>query len=85
MQKKFPKGSEEWQMFSDFWSMCQKFWGVEPTQEYWDSLVKTASAFQEKYKTKFASNLAFALMDDLDNQYQILKAKNAKQMSFNER
>ena len=36
---KFNKGSEEWMMFTDFWNLCQKYWIVENTDEYWDSLV----------------------------------------------
>ena len=31
---KFSKGSEEWQMFIDYWNLCQKHWQVESTDEY---------------------------------------------------
>ena len=30
---KFAKGSEEWQMFMDFWALCQKYWEPEETDE----------------------------------------------------
>ena len=33
---KFAKGSEEWQMFMDYWALCQKCWEPEETDEWWE-------------------------------------------------
>lgn len=50
MQVKFNKGSKEWQMFVDFWNMCQKYWEIEDNDNYWQGLVDDAECFTEKYK-----------------------------------
>ena len=70
--KKFERGSEEWMMFTDFWNLCQKYWIVENTDEYWDSLVNNAREFYEKYKNiHLSENLAIALLNSQDE-----KSKN---------
>lgn len=70
--EKFEKGSEEWMMFLDFWNLCQKYWIVENTDEYWDSLVNSAREFYEKYKNiHLSENLAIALLNSQDE-----KSKN---------
>lgn len=56
---KFRKGSEEWQMFIDYWNLCQKHWQVENTDEYWENLIDDCNEFCEKYKDyKFAREIA---------------------------
>ena len=47
--KKFNKGSEEWMMFTDFWNLCQKYWVVEDSDEYWESVISSANDFYKKY------------------------------------
>lgn len=70
--EKFEKGSEEWMMFLDFWNLCQKYWLVENTDEYWDSLVNSTREFYEKYKNiHLSENLAIALLNSQDE-----KSKN---------
>lgn len=57
---KFGKGSEEWQMFVDYWNLCQKHWQVENTDEYWENLIDDCNEFCEKYKDyKLAREIAF--------------------------
>ena len=46
---KFTKGSEEWQMFMDYWGLCQKYWKPEPADEYWEALVVEMDVFYKKY------------------------------------
>ena len=58
---KFSKGSEEWQMFIDYWNLCQKHWQVESTDEYWENLIDDCNEFCEKYKDyKLARKIALA-------------------------
>ena len=47
---KFEKGSKEWCMFRDYWSICQKFWIPEDNDEYWESIVRETDEFYKKYK-----------------------------------
>lgn len=61
---KFQKGSEEFMLFQDFWKLCQKYWIVENTDNYWNDLVKESNEFVEKYKCMALSKcLALAFMD----------------------
>ena len=45
---KFSKGSEEWQMFMDYWSLCQKYWKPEQSDEWWDEAMKEINSFSKK-------------------------------------
>ena len=56
MEKKITQGSEEYQMFLDFWNMCKKFWEPEDNDEYWDDLVKAVTAFNKKHKTPYSKH-----------------------------
>ena len=47
--KKFNKGSEEWMMFTDFWNLCEKYWIVEDSDDYWESVVRSSNEFYKKY------------------------------------
>ena len=66
MKKIFGKGSEEWQMFADYWKLCQELWEPENTDEYWENVIKMTDLFYKKYKTPFAKDLTVALVNDLD-------------------
>ena len=61
---KFAKGSEEWQMFMDYWSLCQKYWKPEDTDEWWEKLVSATNNFSEKYGTEFARSLSLSLVSE---------------------
>lgn len=66
-KKKFVKGSEEWQMFMDFWSLCQEFWEPEDNDEWWTLVIKSAEDFSKKYGNKgLARVLAVAFIGYLE-------------------
>ena len=74
---KFSKGSEEWQMFMDYWALCQKFWNPEDNDDYWDAVVKETDAFYKKYNSQFARSLALTLVEELERRSSgKLHAKN---------
>lgn len=64
MKVKFPKGSEEWKMFMDFWAMTQELWGIEKTDNYWQHVRDEVETFAAKYGA-FGISLGVALMDEL--------------------
>lgn len=67
-QVKFDKGSEEWMMFTEYWSLCQSVWQTEDSDEYWQEAYNKCRAFGEKYKGicgEFARSLALGLLDYL--------------------
>lgn len=69
-EKKFSKGSEEWQMFQDYWKLCQKLWILEESDEYWEQVIKLSQEFHEKYNTVFSKHAAIALINSLDEKYK---------------
>ncbi len=48
--KKIEKGSEEWQVFMDYWQFIQKYYSPDRTDSWWDEVVKTGEKLIEKYK-----------------------------------
>lgn len=63
---KFLKGSEEWQMFMDYWALCQKYWEPEDNDAYWESLINDTDAFYKKYNNAFVRELALCLVDEAE-------------------
>lgn len=64
---KFPKGSEEWTMFMDFWGLCQKYWQPEESDEWWDEALGACNDFARKYGNDgFPRGLAVALVRKLE-------------------
>ena len=55
---KLLKGSEEFEMFQDYWKMMQSVWSVENTKEYWEKVVEDTDRFYRKYQTEFSKELA---------------------------
>ena len=71
---KFTKGSEEWQMFMDFWALCQKYWKPEDSDEWWEEALHEIDSFSKKYgSTVFVRGICMALVNELES-----KAKSRK-------
>ena len=66
MEKKFAKGSSEWMMFMDFWTLCQKYWEPDDNDDYWESVVKETDVFYRKYNSEFPKSLALTLVNELE-------------------
>lgn len=75
MEKMFAKGSVEWQMFTDFWSLCRKFWIPEDNDQYWEDLINSTEEFNRKYNTVYSKHLSLALLNSLD---ELSKTKNER-------
>ena len=71
--KKFEKGSPEWNLFSDYWALCQKFWEVEESNEYWKEAVNEVKAFAHKYMDidkRFVLTLANGYLVSLQERFK---------------
>lgn len=73
MEKKFAKGSSEWMMFMDFWTLCQKYWEPEESDSYWEDLIEATDDFYKKYNTEFAKALALTLVNEVERKNHICK------------
>lgn len=66
-KKNFVKGSEKWQMFMDYWALCQKYWEPEETDEWWDEALREIDNLAKKYdSTVFVRGLCMALINKLE-------------------
>ena len=64
MKVKIEKNSKEWNMFSDYWKLLQEVWGIEESEEYWESVKDAVEAFAGKYG-RFGVGLGAALLAEL--------------------
>lgn len=74
--KKFEKGSPEWEMFSDYWLLCQKYWEVEENDEYWNEAMQEAKEFRKKYERTnpiFSMEITLAFISTIDKKYKDMK------------
>lgn len=49
-KKKFTKNSPEWEMFRDFYQICEQFWIPGTSEDYWKQLTEAGDKFVAKYK-----------------------------------
>lgn len=70
----FKKGSKEFEWFTDFWKIVQKFWTPElDNHDYWESLIDFCGTFCDKYKSDqklwhFSLKMMIAYANFLDEQ-----------------
>lgn len=65
-RKNIQRGSEEFEMFTDFWNLYKDHAIVEDNDEYMDHVISAAEKFHKKYKTEFAKDLAVAVLNEID-------------------
>lgn len=63
---KLLKGSEEFEMFQDFWKLLQENWQIEDNDAYWQKVIADSGAFYNRYETPFAKELSIAYMSELE-------------------
>lgn len=72
----FQQGSEEHMMFTDFWKLCRKYWGVEDNNDYWESLTNEMRDFYNKYNDmELAKQLIMAFKDTQEKALEKLRRK----------
>ena len=74
---KFGKGTKEWEMFSDYYQLIQKYYIPENKDDYWDNVVEEMDGFCEKYKqVPLARKIAMAFLKTMEE--ELKKGKNEK-------
>lgn len=63
----FGKNSREWQMFGEYWALCQSLWIPEDTDTYWDKVIETTGTFARKFEDiPLAEQLVLSLATSLE-------------------
>ena len=76
--KKFKEADEEYKIFAEYYSICEKYFIPEPKdsseyEPYWKSLIKDTEAFVLKHKNhSFAVELVLALIRYLEDATEVL-------------
>lgn len=68
-RKEIKSGSEEFEMFRDFWELFKDNAIVENTEAYFEKVTEDAQRFYQKYKTLFARDLSIAVVSEIERRY----------------
>lgn len=64
---KFEKNSFYWRLFAEYYTLCQAYWQLEDTDEWWEEVIGKCKEFTTKYENDaFARGLADALIRKLE-------------------
>ena len=79
----FGKDSKEWQMFAEYFKLCEKFWELpeKDTESFYDAAYKEGGDFAEKYKTddQFSYYLTMSLLDHIKHEWRARNGKAKKE------
>ena len=79
----FGKDSKEWQMFAEYFKLCEKFWELpeEDAESFYDAAYKEGGDFAEKYKTddQFSYYLTMSLLDHIKYEWRARNGKAKKE------
>lgn len=71
---KFSKNDLEWTTLNEFWSILQKYYVPEDTEEYWEKVVSDVNVFGGKEPKLLRRELAKTLINVLEQKYRESKA-----------
>ena len=69
-KKNIQKGTEEFELFRDFWNLYKENAIVENNDAYFEKVVSDTEKFYQKYKTPFARELGIAVVNELERKYK---------------
>ena len=79
MQKKFGKGTENYELFNDFWQLRQNYYEPDKDGPWFEELREAGEQIIAKFKgtslEKLARNLVFAHFEDVELRW---KERNRK-------
>lgn len=66
--QRFEKGTEEYELFKDFYNYIQKYWFPEGQHNdaWWEEVLNEGNKLCEKHKTRWARMLVSTFMKRLD-------------------
>lgn len=74
-KKDIQSGTEEFELFRDFWNLYKENGVVENNDAYFEKLRQDIDKFYQKYKTSFAKELGVAVVNEMErkwkNEYQV--------------
>lgn len=75
--KKFEKGSEEWQFFVDYYKFRQQFYEADNGEKWFEEMMRAGELLIEKYSqtniSKYVQSLVFSHFEDVERRYKANK------------
>ena len=68
-RKEIKSGSEEFEMFRDFWELFKDNAIVENTEAYFEKVTGDAQRFYQKHENPFARDLSIAVVSEIERRY----------------
>ena len=69
-KKNIQSGTEEFELFQDYWNLYKNNALVENNAEYFEKVVQDTEKFYQKYKTPFAKELGVAFENEMERKYK---------------
>lgn len=74
MQKRFEKGTENYELFNDFWQLRQHYYEPDNDDTWFQEMMDVGTRIIEKYKNtelqKLARNLVHAHYEDVEDRWK---------------
>ena len=65
-KKNIQSGTEEFELFRDFWNLYKENAIVENNDAYFEKVIQDTDRFYQKYKTPFAKELGIAVVNEIE-------------------
>lgn len=76
MQKRFEKGTENYELFNDYWKLRQQYYEPDNDEQF-EELREAGERIIKKYQStelaKLARNLVFAHFEDVEDRWKVEK------------
>ncbi len=69
-RKNIQSGSEEFELFRDFWNLYKENAVVEDNDAYFEKVKQDIDKFYQKYKTSFSRELGVAIANEIERRWK---------------
>lgn len=69
-KKNIQSGTEEFELFRDFWNLYKENAIVENNDAYFEKVIQDTEKFYQKYKTPFAKELGIAVVNEMERKWK---------------
>lgn len=74
MQKRLEKGTENYELFNDYWKLRQQYYEADNGDDWFAEMMDAGEKIIEKYQNtelaKLARNLVFAHFEDVEDRWK---------------
>lgn len=64
---------EEFAYFGEAWNFFKRFYEVQESESYWESVIAEAGSLMRRYDSPLCKAVVLAIVDELDRKYRARK------------